>query len=356
MAIKQLDPDLWRLDVRIFPDGREYRARENFKGNRKQAEARYYDIRRQLSEKATEEHRSFTSPQRFKELIAYWEKRREWSENTAKKMEYAVSRLKGDLGEVLLSELVDRFDRFLAIIRREKSPKTGETLAPGTVNAYITTAKTICNFAYKFDLIASNPLKRFSKVREIGRDRVLTDGETKKLFQCLDTFAPHLKPAVLFAMLVPIRKGELIALRRENLDMINGVIRLRNGSTKNRQGTFIPIPEPMRDYFLNLPKETDCLFFRKEGEEYFPLGDFKRSWKSVKKRAGIEDFHFHDLRHISASNMIDAGTPERIVRAIANWKTDMLTRYYHISSKRIFENVRFVETGHLTGHLQEASS
>ena len=112
----------------------------------------------------------------------------------------------------------------------------------------------------------------------------------------------------------------------------------------------------MREYFLNLPKGTDRLFFRQEGEEFFPLGDFKKSWKTVKIKAGIEDFHFHDLRHISASNKLDAGTPERIVRAIANSKTDMLTRYYHISSKRIFETVRFVETGHLTGHLQEASS
>ncbi len=331
-------------------------ARESFKGNRRQAEARYYDIRRRLAEKAAEEQRSLTSPQRFKELIAFWEVRREWSDATAKKMAYAVSRLQDDLGEVRLSEIVDRFDRFLSIIRREKSPKTGKTLAPGTINAYITTAKTICNFAYKFDLIASNPLKRFSKVREIGRDRVLSDSETKNLFQNLDEYAPHLKPAVLFSMFVPIRKSELISLRRENLDMINGVIRLRNGTTKNRQGTFIPIPEPMRDYFLNLPKGTDRLFFRKLGGEYFPLGDFKRSWKTVKLKAGIEDFHFHDLRHISASNMIDAGTPERIVRAIANWKTDMLTRYYHISSKRILENVRFVSTGHLTGHLQEASS
>ena len=57
--------------------------------------------------------------------------------------------------------------------------------------------------------------------------------------------------------------------------------------------------------------------------------------------AGIGDFHFHDLRHISATEMVDAGTPERVVREIANWKTDMLNRYYHLSSKRILESVQF---------------
>jgi Phage integrase family. len=83
------------------------------------------------------------------------------------------------------------------------------------------------------------------------------------------------------------------------------------------------------------------LFYRKEGERYFPLGDFKTSWKRVKRLAGIGDFHFHDLRHISATEMIDAGTPEQVVREIANWKTDMLKRYYHLSSKKVLESVQF---------------
>jgi integrase len=59
------------------------------------------------------------------------------------------------------------------------------------------------------------------------------------------------------------------------------------------------------------------------------------------KLAGIGDFHFHDLRHISATELIDAGTPERVVREIANWKTDMLNRYYHLSSKKVLESVQF---------------
>ena len=43
----------------------------------------------------------------------------------------------------------------------------------------------------------------------------------------------------------------------------------------------------------------------------------------------------------SAKQVIERGTPERVVREIANWKTDMLNRYYHLLSKRVLESVQF---------------
>lgn len=156
-------------------------------------------------------------------------------------------------------------------------------------------------------------------------------------------------------MMIPIRKGELIHLKKDSLDLINSVIRLRNGTTKNNRGTDIPIPPDMLEYFRTLPKETDYLFYRKEGERYFPLGDFKTAWKRVKSLAGIGDFHFHDLRHISATELIDAGTPANVVMTIANWKTDMLSRYYHLSPKKILESVQFKpKRVHLGVHLPES--
>ena len=116
--------------------------------------------------------------------------------------------------------------------------------------------------------------------------------------------APHLKPAVEFAMLVPIRKSELVNLKKDALDLFNNVIRLRNGTTKNKRGTFIPIPPDMLPYFRSIPSESEYLFYRRVGDRYFSLGDFKKAWQRVKRLAGIEDFHFHDLRHMSMFHRI----------------------------------------------------
>ena len=92
----------------------------------------------------------------------------------------------------------------------------------------------------------------------------------------------------------------------------------------------------MAEYFENIPQECPYLFYRPEtGKDgvvkYHPLGDFKKAWSNVLHAAGITDFHFHDGRHISATDMVNAGTPERVVSDIAGWSagSQMLSRYYH---------------------------
>jgi integrase len=77
------------------------------------------------------------------------------------------------------------------------------------------------------------------------------------------------------------------------------------------------------------------------------LGDFKTAWKRCLRLAGIRDFHFHDTRHISASNLLDNGTPEQVVMQVAGWKTNMLRTYYHRSGKKALDLVRFPS---MTGH------
>ena len=46
-------------------------------------------------------------------------------------------------------------------------------------------------------------------------------------------------------------------------------------------------------------------------------------------------------RHISATNMIDNGTPEQVVMTVAGWKTNMLRDYYHRESKRAMELIEW---------------
>ena len=59
------------------------------------------------------------------------------------------------------------------------------------------------------------------------------------------------------------------------------------------------------------------------------------------KLAGLQGFHFHDTRHISASALVNNGTPEQVVMTVANWRTNMLRNYYHREPKKALELVRF---------------
>ena len=137
-------------------------------------------------------------------------------------------------------------------------------------------------------------------------------------------------------------------MRTEDLDLFRNAIRVRNGTTKNDQGCWKPVPPDMVAYFRSIPTQCPFLFYRFEKGSYRPLGDFKKAWKRCLRLAGIQGFRFHDSRHISATNLLDNGTPEQVVIAVAGWKTNMLRTYYHRSGKKSLELVRFTATG---GHL-----
>jgi hypothetical protein len=63
----------------------------------------------------------------------------------------------------------------------------------------------------------------------------------------------------------------------------------------------------------------------------------KRSWATACRRAGIEDFRIHDLRHTCAAWLVSAGVPLTEVRDLLGHSTVRMTeRYAHLAP----ENVR----------------
>ena len=64
--------------------------------------------------------------------------------------------------------------------------------------------------------------------------------------------------------------------------------------------------------------------------------DFRAGFEKALSDAGITDFHWHDLRHTSASYMKMNGIDDRTIMEIMGWKTvAMLKRYTHLSIEHI---------------------
>ena len=65
-----------------------------------------------------------------------------------------------------------------------------------------------------------------------------------------------------------------------------------------------------------------------------------RAWKQALKRAGIENFRWHDLRHTWASWHVQAGTPLHVLQELGGWESvEMVRRYAHLSSEHLAEYV-----------------
>ena len=65
-----------------------------------------------------------------------------------------------------------------------------------------------------------------------------------------------------------------------------------------------------------------------------------KAWRAALKRAGIENFRWHDLRHTWASWHVQAGTPLHVLQELGGWEcVEMVRKYAHLSSEHLVEYV-----------------
>jgi integrase len=348
LNITKSGTNLWFLNVRIRKDGKELRRRETFNGTKSQAEGRFIDLKRELREGS----KTFQPDQRklavFRDVLELYRQRREAQGEVDKPRYRALDR---DLGDVPLNVFPDRLEAYLKHLRTTPSPATSKPLSNGTLNRFVALIRTAFGVAVDLELIDKCPLSkyRFPKLREVSRDRVLSLEERRRLLNVIEKEEPHLLAIVQYALQVPCRKSELVNMRREDLDLINESIRVRNGTTKNDHGCDKPIPPNMIAYFRSLPSGCPWLFYRKEKDGYHSLGCFNKAWYKSLRLAGVRNFRFHDTRHNAATALLDSGTPEQVVLVVAGWKTNMLKTYYHRDGKKSLTLVRFADTG--SGHI-----
>jgi integrase len=244
--------------------------------------------------------------------------------------------IKKEMGERLIdASLAFYFDEYIKLLL-----KTGR--APGTINRRLAWSKAALNYCVRCGLIKQNPLLHIPRLKETPRDRVLSPTEEKTLLDACQEIAPHLKPLIAYALEVPVRKQEMVNLKRSDYDIVNNLIRIRCGESKGGAGTWKPVPPQLQSYFRSVPVESEYMFFRRSRRHgYQGVGDFKKSWYTVCKKAEIENLRFHDLRHHSATKLVLAGNSSQAVMVTAGWKSDMLRVYFHRDGAQVAKSVKF---------------
>jgi len=196
-----------------------------------------------------------------------------------------------------------------------------------TVNREVACLKHIFTKAIEWKIVQKNPGKKVKLLRERNtRLRYLDEKEIRRLHGAC---AEHLKPIVIVALNTGMRKEEILSLRWKDVDFRSRTISILD--TKNGESSEIPMNDSVYRTLLAVRKNADSpwVFSKKNGERY---GNVRKAFEGARKRAGIVDFRFHDLRHTFASYLVMAGVDLRTVQELLGHKSfEMTLRYAHLS-------------------------
>lgn len=223
---------------------------------------------------------------------------------------------------------------------REKHPKPREARKISTVNRELSTLRHMFSKAEEWNMINSSPFKKIKGLFENENNkrlRFLSEAEEERL---LDKCAAFLRNIVLVALNTGMRKGEILSLKWEQIR--DGFIYLTK--TKTNIPRQIPLNDTMTSLFESLPRHitSDHVFYRqKDGTAY---DNVYKSFNTAVREAGIEDFHFHDLRHTFASNLVKAGMSlVAVQQLLGHTDITMTMRYAHLANSYLKDAVRSLD-------------
>ncbi len=283
-------------------------------------------------------------------------------QKSAKIKGYIIGQLVNTFGSLPLR----RFNTL--IVEQLQTDLINRSLKNSSCNKVMNVLKHMFAKAVEWEMVESETLKRIRKVKLLPDDskrlRYLSKDECQVLVNACDT---HLKPIVITALNTGMRRGEILKLKWDNVDLRQGFILLENQMTKNGERREIPINDTLRGALQGLTRRLDVpyLFFDKVTGKAFQ--DVKKSFATALKKVdtlkcpdctfqrtrlkskeeaghcpacgvklaviqGIQDFHFHDLRHTFASHLIMAGVDITTVKELLGHKTLTMTlRYAHLA-------------------------
>ena len=222
---------------------------------------------------------------------------------------------------------------------------------PGAATSAYRLLRAIFNTAVTDELIARNPCR----IRGAGSDRskerqIPTVAQVEALMWAMPV---TLRAAVVLAAWGTLRRGEVLGLRRGDVDPTDGTVRVERSLGERRDGTVIVGPpksgagvrivhmppsamQVLSDHlnsFVGAAADAP-LFVGRTGLPLRPQG-LEKAWRSAREEVGLRELRFHDLRHFAGTMAAAAGASTKEVMARGGRSSpQMALRYEHATRER----------------------
>lgn len=242
------------------------------------------------------------------------------------------------LGKKLLSEIDNEMIDKIKMAKRMEKNRFGRQNSKETVNRYLNVLLAILHMAQSKGWIDRSPKAKKFAVNDI-RVRWLSDQEYHSLMAALPE---HLVDLVNLALNTGLRHQNLTGLKWSQIDFRDKVIRIPAGEIKNRTPLTVPLNQPAIDAIRRQIGKHQTHVFTYLGKPYKKANTV--GWRNALKKAGIQDFRFHDLRHTWATWHIGSGTPAYELKELGGWNDEkMLRRYAHLSVEQLSQAASRIE-------------
>lgn len=262
-------------------------------------------------------------------------------------------RLKKEFHGVLMSDLSEKLISDFVSRRIKEKNQMGESISGVTICVDLSYITSVLKWArnvkhYKIDQEMAIRVRQTIRARGLQtksreRDREATDEELSDIFAAYEKKKGRqiipMPDIITFAISSAMRQEEICSIMIEDIDYEAHTVIVRDRKDPNEKiGNDQIVPLFDRAWELAMKHAGD----RKTGKIFnYNHRSVSASFTRICKKCGIEDLHFHDLRHTAIGLLFDLGLSIEQVALISghkDWK--MLRRYTHIKAKDVHRAYR----------------
>jgi integrase len=190
-------------------------------------------------------------------------------------------------------------------------------VAKNTLNKDIRNIKAFLNWAAKNRYVASDLMVKKIKVAQ-KPVTALFPQQVRDLIKLVSRY-PALRLRVLLAVTTGLRRGDIEAIRIRDIHFDRNTITTRNRKAKKAMAER-PVPEEitteLSNYVAALPDGQELLFT----DRFSP-----KKWGTIRRKVGLPELKFHDLRKTFASVLAQRGVSTAVTQRLLEHSTPQLT-------------------------------
>jgi integrase len=216
------------------------------------------------------------------------------------------------------------------------NPHTKKILSTSSVRLEMSLLSSFFDIArIEWGLCDENPVSKVRKPKSApARIRRLTAREDRLILRHAHKHPNGgLYSILVIALETAMRQGEILGLKWENINLKRRIAHLP--MTKNGASRDIPLSVRAKEAITRMGVKASGPVFN------YTNDGLKSSWRFMIMKLGIQDLHFHDLRHEATSRLFELGTLDLMeIAAITGHKSlAMLKRYTHLRAERLVKKL-----------------